>query len=98
VSREQITKEINMANTAKLKKMNKVQRTEPIPQDVHVVVHKAWDLLDALQARDFAHGLEETQRARWDVTEAQENLKKALTDLAETGFLEIDVKAWWAKK
>jgi len=87
-----------MANTAKLKKMNKVQRTEPIPQDVHVVVHKAWDLLDAMNAADFAHGLEEKQDARWQVTEARENLKKALDGLEETGFLEINVKAWWAKK
>lgn len=44
-----------MANTAKLKKMNKVIRTEPIPE-VAAIVDKAWGLLDAMRRRRLCPG------------------------------------------
>lgn len=72
-----------MANTAKLKKMNKVIRTKPIPE-VAAIVDKAWGLLDAMRTADFAQGMDEKQDARWQVTLAQQNLREALTNLEDS--------------
>jgi len=68
-----------MANTAKLKKMNTVVRTEPMTE----LIEKAWEILDASSAVQFARGNDEIREAKWELTEAEEKLREALTNLEE---------------
>jgi hypothetical protein len=68
-----------MANTAKLKKMNTVVRTEPMTE----LIEKAWEILDAFYAVQFARGNDEIREAKQNVTEAEEKLREALTNLEE---------------